>query len=388
MQNPGRAAAAIQILDQILGGEPAEKALTSWGRASRYAGSKDRAAVRDLVYDALRARRSLAAAGGAAEGKESGRALILGLIRARGEDEAAWFAGAPHGPAPVGASETPRLPEGAEALDLPDWLEAPLRAALGAGFTPVMEAMRARAPVFLRVNLARASRDLAVNMLAAEGIAARPHPLAETALEVVEGARKIQTAEAYLSGVVELQDVSSQAVVAALPLQDGMRVLDHCAGGGGKTLAMAGLADLDLFAHDFSPRRMEDLKTRAARAGIEVRLTATPEAVAPFDLVLTDVPCSGSGSWRRDPAGKWALSPERLKELTRIQADILNRAAKMVRPGGWLAYATCSFLTAENEDQLAAFSAGHPGWRLEKSLRFTPLEGGDGFFLALLQRDI
>ncbi|MCB5409126.1 RsmB/NOP family class I SAM-dependent RNA methyltransferase [Pseudogemmobacter faecipullorum] len=387
MQNPGRAAAAIQILDQILGGEPAEKALTAWGRASRYAGSKDRAAVRDLVYEALRARRSLAALGGAAADEENGRALVLGLIRARGEAVEAWFAGAPHGPAPVRADEAARVAEGAAALDLPDWLEAPLRQDLAADFDAVIAALRQRAPVFLRVNLARASRELAVNMLAAEGIVAKPHPMVKTALEVSEGARKIQNAEAYLSGVVELQDLSSQAVVAALPLADGMRVLDHCAGGGGKTLAMAGLADLDLFAHDFSPRRMEDLKTRATRAGIEVRLTATPEALAPFDLVLTDVPCSGSGSWRRDPAGKWALTPARLEELQQIQAGILERAAKMLRPGGWLAYATCSFLSAENEAQIAAFRAAHPGWTLEKSLRFSPLQGGDGFYLALLQRE-
>jgi len=165
---------------------------------------------------------------------------------------------------------------------------------------------------------------------------------------------------------------------------DGMRVLDHCAGGGGKTLAMAARAHLSLFAHDASPARMRDLPVRASRAGAKVTVTDHPEKQAPFDLVLADAPCSGSGSWRRDPQGKWALTPERLAQIGAVQDQILDRMAPMVRRGGTLAYATCSLLRAENEDRIAAFLDRQQGWRLLQSQRYTPLSGGDGFFLALL----
>jgi 16S rRNA (cytosine967-C5)-methyltransferase len=183
-----------------------------------------------------------------------------------------------------------------------------------------------------------------------------------------------------------LQDASSQAVVDALPLADGCRVLDHCAGGGGKTLAMAARARLVLFAHDANPERMADLPERARRAGTAVTITANPEAEAPFDLVLVDAPCSGSGSWRRDPQGKWALTPERLETVRREQAAILQRVAPMVRPGGWIGYATCSLLQSENQEQIATFLAVAPGWTRATERVFTPLDGGDGFYLATLRR--
>ncbi|MBP9184226.1 MAG: RsmB/NOP family class I SAM-dependent RNA methyltransferase [Fuscovulum sp.] len=381
MTPSARCAAAIAILDRVLSGEPAEKALTNWGRASRFAGSGDRAAVRDLVFDALRQRQSAAVLGGGL----TGRGLVLGLCRAAGQE--ALFSGLGHAPAEPGPEETGRVPTAEERLDLPDWLVPDLRASLGPAFEPVAAALRVRAPVFLRVNLRRGGVAEAVAALAADGITARPHPLAATALEVVENARRVQTSAAYLSGLVELQDASSQAVVEALPLRDGMTVLDHCAGGGGKTLATAARTKLRLFAHDASPRRMADLPDRAKRAGVTVALTDAPEARAPYDLVLVDAPCSGSGSWRRDPEGKWRLTPETLAGIERTQAEILDRVAQMLRRDGVLSYATCSLLNRENGDQTRAFLARHPGWTLQSELHLTPLQGGDGFYLAILQRN-
>lgn len=382
MTPSARLSAAIAILDRWLAGQPAEQALTNWGRASRFAGSGDRAAVRDLVFDAIRCRRSFAALGGA----ETGRGLILGGLRAQGIDPASLFTGEGHAPAALTEAYHGRAPEGLEALDCPDWLEAPLRDALGDAFAPVMQAMRARAPVFLRVHTGRASLPEVQAALAAEGIETKLNQLAKNALEVTENARKIQNSAPYRNGLVELQDASSQAVIEALPLQDGMRVLDLCAGGGGKTLAMAARAKLSLFAHDADPRRMADLPARAARAGARITLTARPEDAAPFDLVLTDVPCSGSGSWRRAPEGKWRLTPERLAQLTDIQAQILDRAAGLLGPRGVLAYATCSMLGCENDAQIDAFLHRHPGFEARARRSFTPLEGGDGFFLAVLQK--
>lgn len=380
---PGaRISAAIAVLDHALLGQPVERLLTNWARASRFAGSGDRAAVRDLVYDAMRCRRSLAAWGGA----DTGRGLMLGHVRATGGDLAALFSGQGHAPSPATEDERGTPPDAAQALDLPDWLIPQMRADLGSDLAEVAAALRARAPVFLRVNLIKSTVSAAIDALDREGVEAAPHPLAPTALEVRQGARKIQTSAAYLSGLVELQDASSQAVVAALGLRDGMRALDYCAGGGGKTLAMAARARLDLLAHDANPGRMRDLPDRAKRAGAAARITADPRADGPYDLVLADAPCSGSGSWRRDPQGKWLLSQEKLDALGVVQDAVLDQSAPMVAPGGCLAYATCSLLKVENSARVSAFLHRTPGWRLVAERSFSPTQGGDGFYLAQLTR--
>jgi 16S rRNA (cytosine967-C5)-methyltransferase len=381
MTPAARLSAAIGILDQVLAGAAAEQVLTNWARASRFAGSGDRHAVRDLVFDALRCRRSFAALGGAG----TGRGLILGGLRAAGIAPESLFTGEGHAPAPLGDADAAGTPVGLDALDLPDWLAPQLQHDLGEDFAPVAEALRHRAPVFLRANLRRGSRAAAQAALADEGIIAGPHPLSPTALLVTAGARGISASRAYAEGLVELQDAASQAVVDALPLVDGMRVLDYCAGGGGKSLAMAARARIRLSAHDADPRRMRDIPTRATRAGVRVDVLAGPPNGL-FDLVLADAPCSGSGSWRRSPEAKWALTALRLQELQSMQAVIIDKASGLVRPGGWFAYATCSLLCAENRAQVDAFLARTTGWSLQVERRFTPLDGADGFYLALLQR--
>lgn len=388
MTPAARLAAAIAILDQVREGAPAERALTNWGRASRFAGSGDRAAVRDHVFDVLRCRGSFAALGGG----ESGRALVLGLARAQGLDIAALFTGEGHAPAPLSEEEAARLAqplpdEGALAdLDWPDWLRPQLQADLGAAYAAVSARMRARAPVFLRVNLARGDRAAAQAALALEGIATRPHPLAETALEVTGGARRIQASAAYRDGLVELQDAASQAAIAQVPVAAGMRVLDYCAGGGGKALALAARAPkARIEAHDIDPGRMRDIPVRAARAGARISTVAPGRLGRDYDLVLVDAPCSGSGTWRRTPEAKWRLTPDRLAELCTLQAQILRAAAARVAPGGRLLYMTCSLLDAENAAQAEAF-VRETGWQLAEQRRFTPLDGGDGFFAAQLER--
>jgi 16S rRNA (cytosine967-C5)-methyltransferase len=387
MTPAARVAAAIEVLDTWLGGVALERALTNWARGHRFAGSKDRAAIRDHVFDAARCRRSFAALGGG----ENGRGLMIGALKAQGEDPAAWFTGEGYAPAPPapGEGEGPALADLPEAvrLDCPDWLEAPLRTSLGEDFAPVMEALRHRAPLFLRANLARTTPEAAIAALVREGIEARPHPLSPTALEVTEGARKVQASAAFRDGLVELQDAASQAVVDLLPVTPGARVLDYCAGGGGKSLALAARGAA-VTAHDIDAGRMRDLPERADRAGARLTTLAPGGGFAAgrFDLVLADAPCSGSGAWRRNPQGKWDLTPERLDELCALQSGIMDEISGLVAPGGSLAYATCSLLDAENEGQVSAFLARHPDWRCTLSRRFTPLDGGDGFFVALLTR--
>lgn len=377
-----RLQAAAEVLDRILAGTPAEQALVNWARSSRFAGSGDRAAIRDHVFDCLRQRRSLAALGGA----ETGRGLILGLVRASGQAVDDLFTGAAHAPAAVRADEGGRAPTESEAMDLPEWLIPRYRESLGRDATAIAQLMKSRAPVFLRANLRHGSVARTIQILAGEGIVARPHPLAPTALEVVEGQRKIQSSQAYLQGLVELQDAASQAVVHALPLAQGMTVLDYCAGGGGKSLALADRMPVTVFAHDADPRRMTDLPGRAKRAGVRIKLTDTPHKHAPYDLVLIDVPCSGSGSWRRDPAGKWRITPDHLDRLASVQSQILDTASEMVKSGGYLAYATCSMLVEENHARVAAFLARSKDWAMTFERQLTPVDGGDGFYISLLRK--
>lgn len=381
MTPAARAAAALQALDAILRGEPAEAQLTRWARASRFAGSGDRAAVRDLVYDALRRRRSRAALGGA----DDGRGLILGACRETGIDPDTIFTGQGHAPAPLTPAERAggRAPTPLEATDLPDWIAKALAADLGADFPPVAQALRNRAPVWLRVNLSRAMPGTAQAALAADGIAAEPDPRCATALRVTAGERRLQSSAAYRAGLAELQDLSPQMACAALEVAPGTTVLDYCAGGGGKALALAARG-ARVTAWDAAPARMRDLPVRAARAGVTIAVAGTGGPRGLFDLVVTDVPCSGSGTWRRTPDAKWRLSPEDLAHLTRTQADILGRAAAHVRPGGTLAYMTCSLLARENQGQVARFLNTHPGFSLDHAATWTPLTASDGFFLARL----
>ena len=397
MTPAARISAAIDLLDRILAGAPAERELTNWARANRFAGSGDRAAIRDHVYDALRCRGSFAALGGA----ETGRGLMLGLLRHEGTEPAALFSGARFAPAPLSEAEAAALaappPADLADLDWPEWMRPLLRADLGADYPAVSAAMRARAPVWLRVNSARGDLPGAQAALAAEGIATRVHPQVKTALEVTEGARKIQSSQAYLSGAVELQDAASQAAVAALVaalgagLETGQEppqgpVLDYCAGGGGKALALAAAwPGTPIRAHDIDGARMHDIPARAARAGVAIAPCRPGHPPGGNALVLVDAPCSGSGTWRRTPEAKWRLNPERLAELVALQGRILREAGALVAPGGALAYMTCSLFDQENHNQIRQFCADL-GWSAQLEQRWLPGAGGDGFFFALLTR--
>lgn len=388
MTPAARIASAIAILDAVLQGAPAEKELTVWARRSRFAGSGDRAAIRDHVFDALRCRRSFAALGGA----ETGRGIMIGALRAQGVPPETLFTGEGHAPAPLTPVEAaaPRDMSELEQLDCPDWLETPLKSSLGSDFTPVMEALRHRAPVFLRVNIKKSDPKRAADLLSDDGIETRPHPLSPTALEVTQNPRRVQNSRAYRQGLVELQDAASQAVTDRIELPRNGSVLDYCAGGGGKSLAMAARVKARYFAHDVHPRRMQDLPARAGRAGVEIALLG-PDGVrarAPYDLVVCDVPCSGSGAWRRSPEGKWALTPKALENLTQTQDRILQDAVGLVADNGAIAYLTCSLLNVENGDRVARFLSTHPGWTLADQARLTPLDGGDGFYFSLLKRDL
>ena len=385
MTPAARVAAAIEILDMIGDGLPAEQVLTRWGRSNRFAGSKDRAAIRDYVFDVMRARRRAAWLGRAG----TGRGLMIGLLRTQGIELDTLFTGEGHAPAPLMDYEE-AVPEGElpqqDAWNLPDWLVELFTEALGDAAESTAMALQERAPVTLRINTAKTTASEALRMLNDASVEAVANPLSPTALTVVEGNRRIRNSAAYLEGYVELQDASSQAVVDALP--KALRVLDYCAGGGGKALAIAARGADAVFAHDVDPARMRDLPLRAARADAEITQLDGSELArsGPYDLVLVDAPCSGSGSWRRAPEAKWRLTREQLDQTMQLQDRILDEAMALVADGGTLAYATCSILPDENRARVDAFLSRHSGWKCvwDHTFEVSPL--GDGFYAAHLQQ--
>ncbi|TRW98283.1 RsmB/NOP family class I SAM-dependent RNA methyltransferase [Paracoccus sp. M683] len=382
MTPQARVAAAIDILDQIAGGAWAEPSLLRWSRSSRFAGSGDRAAVRDLVFDALRRREAYAALGGG----HGGRCLMLGRIRHDGGDPDQIFNGAGHAPAPLTKAErlAGMAPDRVQSMNLPEWVLPLWDTALGREAQPVALAMADRAPVWLRANLAKVTPDQAMVALAEDGIAVRSDPRLPSALEVVSGERRIGGSRSYRDGLVELQDLSPQLACAALPLVAGQSVLDYCAGGGGKALAVAAGFRVSVDAHDADPARMADLPARATRAGTPIRPVARPQGA--YDLVITDVPCSGSGTWRRSPDAKWRLDRRSMDSLLNIQSNIMDEVVPLVRRMGYLAYMTCSVLVEENDGQAQAFLTRNPDFTQVIRRQWTPLDGSDGFFLSLFQR--
>jgi len=393
---PGaRLSTAMDLLDSILAGDPAGLVLTNWSRRSRYAGSKDRSAVRDIVFDILRNRRSLAFRAGV----ETGRGLVLAYAASRakdGEDPFRYFSGTHFDADPPTAAEqatilaNPTAPDPVR-LNYPDFLDAEFRRSLGSDFEPVMRAMLDRAPVDLRVNLQRGSLQEAQRALAEDDIGAKPVAGVATALRVTRNPRRINNSAAFARGLVDLQDASSQAVALFANPRPGMNVLDYCAGGGGKALALYDAVGPTghVTAHDIATVRMNDLPARAARSGARIRIVGPGHASLKeggFDLVFADAPCSGTGSWRRTPDAKWRIRPKDLDRLDTVQADILEKSARLVRPGGCLCYATCSILKRENDDQVQRFLDKTPGFRADGAIHLTPLTSGDGFFAARLVR--
>lgn len=389
----GRAAAAMELIGEILAGAPADRALIRWTRGNRYAGSKDRNAIRDILFDCLRRRRSF----GYRMGADTGRALVIARLLHEGSDPSETFTGegfAPHSLTrrELDALAAVRAPAPRPvALDYPDFLDVELTASLGRDLEAVMSSMQERAPVYLRVNTLRGTTGGAQVMLAQEGIQSVPLPQSATALQVTGSPRRVANSRAYRTGLVELQDISSQAVAAYCGAAPGMTVLDYCAGGGGKTLALAAAMENRgrLVAHDANAARMTDLPQRARRAGAGVEIAAPDQlgsCVGKCDIVLVDAPCTGSGAWRRKPDSKWRLSEEMMAGLIRLQAEIMLAAADYVRPGGLLVYATCSLFSSENERQTERFLSRGNAFALLEERRWTPLEGGDGFYAARLRK--
>lgn len=423
MRDGGRVEAAIRILTEIeTSRRPARLALKAWSDGARFAGSGDRAFVAGLVLDALRRRRSSAWRMEA----DTPRGAILGVLVLNWgwspDRIAAAFAEAPHGPGPLSETETARIssprdlsdaPE-AVAADLPEWLAPAFTQVFGDRVRIEGEALARRAPVDLRVNTLKS--DTARALKAAAAVGAHPLPGLPLALRIdppaaAERTPSVESLPEFVKGWMEVQDAGSQVAAACAGEVKGLQVLDLCAGGGGKTLALAAAMGStgQVYAYDSDARRLADTVRRAERAGVrnlQVRTPLRPDPLKDLegrmDLVFIDAPCSGSGAWRRHPDTKWRLTPEALARRQGEQDAVLDTGASYVRPGGRMVYVTCSVLAEENEDRVAAFLARHPGFQVlpatdnpywlscmtaEGYLRLTPASSDtDGFFVAVLAR--
>jgi 16S rRNA (cytosine967-C5)-methyltransferase len=388
MTPAARVSAAITVLDDILDGRTAEKALSDWGRSSRFAGSKDRAALRDLVFDALRKRASCAARGGSL----TGRGLMLGLC-ADSDDPALMFTGEGHAPAVLTSEEIAHLQSEltlpvAVANDMPDWVWPVWQDDLGEDATDAAQILRSRAPLYLRVNQRRGSIVNAIASLAAEGVAVSAHEVQLGCLRVETNPRRVKLSQAYETGLIEVQDAASQTAVSQLTIPDGARVLDYCAGGGGKALAISDGFDCSVTAHDIAEQRMKDIAPRAERAGANILQAQTDalEAAGLFDVVIVDAPCGGSGTWRRNPEAKWAFTENKLNSFSALQAEVIATAATYVRPGGMLYYMTCSVFTAENDSVVDGLIARDQTWSKGAVLKLVPSASSDGFYMCQLTK--
>jgi len=384
---PGaRLAAAIEVLAAIESERrPAPDALKTWGLAHRFAGSGDRAAIAGLVYDALRRRASSAWL----MGENSPRAVALGMLkRERGLDTDAigqLANGAGHAPAPLTDVERTALDRaslaGAPAHvigDYPEWLDPHLARVFGDDRADEAAALASRAPLDLRVNTLKGDRAEAMQALAdlsPEQTRWSPHGL-RIRLRADSRSPAVHAEPAYLKGLVEIQDEGSQLAALFARAAPGEQVLDLCAGGGGKTLALAAALDNkgQLYATDDDKRRLAPIHDRLARSGARNVQVRTPKSIGTeiddldgrMDLVLIDAPCTGVGAWRRNPDAKWRMRPGALEQRIKEQAELLDRASTLIKPGGRIAYVTCSVLTQENGDQVRGFLARHPEFSVEK----------------------
>lgn len=392
---PGaRVQAAIELLDRIIvaareGGAAADTLIARYFAERRYAGSKDRRAVRELVYAVIRAN---------GVPPPSGRAAMIGLLKHPGHDvdglDAAAFDGGVHAPAEIADGEPicrPALFDG--------WAATHVLKALG-GDKAEATALIDRAPLDIRIN-----RHGAEPVLIEDAV---PIPGLPDALRLPSGTN-IELLPAYRDGAIEVQDAGSQVVTLAARAQPGQRIVDLCAGAGGKTLAMAATMAGEgvILATDTDRSRLSRLAPRAGRAGAQIietrlldpgkELLTLEDWVTCADTVLIDAPCSGTGTWRRNPEARWRLTADRVARLVATQAHLLSIGAQLVKPGGALVYIVCSLLEEEGAGQVAAFLAAHPGWSAERldlprghphgvGLRLTPhRDSTDGFFVARLK---
>ncbi|MCB1651325.1 MAG: RsmB/NOP family class I SAM-dependent RNA methyltransferase [Alphaproteobacteria bacterium] len=424
MKPASRIQANIDILQSLENARvPMDSRIGDYMRVRRYIGSKDRAEIAERAYAIMRhnARLGWWLAKTGIEDTPRGRVLCW-LALGEGADKKRikdLFDGSKYAPEALSEQELkqfghlsgramdhPDMPESV-AVECPALYEDKLRAYFGADFATEMEALLEPASLDLRVNTFLAPKDKVIKFLEADNVKVSETPYSPWGLRC-ENKAYLSRTKAFSKGWIEIQDEGSQLIAHMCDAKPGMQVLDYCAGAGGKTLALGAAMERKgrIVAMDLDEKRLMKGRARYKKAGladiIEVRCLEDEKnrkwikrQKGKFDLVLTDVPCTGTGTWRRNPDMRWRVYGPSLEELTGIQAEILDKVAPLVKPGGRLVYATCSLLPDENEDQIEAFLARHDDFKVQALddarglgspyMRLTPhRHGTDGFFTAVL----
>jgi 16S rRNA (cytosine967-C5)-methyltransferase len=427
MRPPAQVQASIELLDEISQTRyPADRLMAQYFRNNRYIGSKDKAAISEYVYGVLRKKLSYQYLLEKAELAKDSRFLLAILLREQDQSLSDMYTGEKYHPRAfpkpvleillaINLADLEQAPSHVQ-LNVPEWIAPRLEAALGDRYTQEMQAANQRAQTDIRVNLLKSSLAQTQQMMQEVGYMPEPSALSPWGLRFNQRVALFGL-DAFKKGWFEVQDTGSQILALVSQVKPGDKVVDFCAGAGGKTLAMAAMMENKgtIYACDVHSKRLEQLAKRTKRAGahnVRTHLLSSEHDkwvkkhrnIA--DVVLIDAPCTGTGTWRRSPDSRWNLQPENLENLKALQQSILQSASRLVKPGGQVLFATCSLLTEENEDQIGEFLNANPHFELGElelpetltqnldridshthQLRLFPgLSGTDGFYVAALRR--
>ena len=379
----------IEILDTYLNEAKIDFVLRKWAIKHRFAGSSDRRKIKDIIFDIIRQKKSCEHVGGGF----SGRNLLIGYLKLKGTELSSVFDNSKFGPEEltikeqninVDLSNLSNIYE----LDFPSWLIPILRRSLLNEFSNVVKALRNRSHIQLRVNLKKISRLNAMKKLQKNNIECEINELCSTALNVLNGAQHILTSPCFENGFVELQDAGSQLVSELIEINYNDKVLDMCAGAGGKSLSISCGAELDAtyFAWDINFDRMKDIDARSKRAGVKIEKVIKLSSKSFYNKIIIDAPCSGSGSWRRDPEGKWRLDEDILDNYVKTQRELILKGLKLLAPRGQILYITCSILDIENGKLIDDLISSVLSLKLVRSISLVPSSKSDGFYGAVLEK--
>ena len=379
----------IEILDTYLNEAKIDFVLRKWAIKHRFAGSSDRRKIKDIIFDIIRQKKSCEHVGGGF----SGRNLLIGYLKLKGTELSSVFDNSKFGPEELTIKEQNINVDFSNLsniyeLDFPSWLIPILRRSLLNEFSNVVKTLRNRSHIQLRVNLKKISRLNAMKKLQKNNIECEINELCSTALNVLNGAQHILTSPCFENGFVELQDAGSQLVSELIEINYNDKVLDMCAGAGGKSLAISCGAELDAtyFAWDINFDRMKDIDARSKRAGVKIEKVIKLSSKSVYNKIIIDAPCSGSGSWRRDPEGKWRLDEDILDNYVKTQKELILKGLKLLAPRGQILYITCSILDIENDKLIDDLISSVLSLKLVRSISLVPSSKSDGFYGAVLEK--
>ena len=399
MRKDSQANAAISILDDFLDGKNLNSILFNWTKNNRYAGSSDRESIRNIVFDILRVKKTFTSVLEKEKQPINGRALVFlhSVFYALNLNEI--FTGREYGPEKLTIFEKEFSKISKENINgcfgitdnIPGFLTAEFKRSLGRKFKNAMRLLEKRAPISIRVNPLKSDISSILECLSLEGIEGKKSKIVRYGIDIIGNPRRLTQIQAFKDGCFEVQDLHSQKIIEDLPLDEHTKVLDYCAGAGGKILSIACSlkGNGKFYIHDIDERKLKEADLRAKRAGVKFKRLEVEKLQnyrCSFDYIVADVPCSGSGAWRRNPQQKWRITPESLNEILTRQTVILDEVKDLLKKNGYIFYITCSLLKIENEELIENFLTNNKHFRLLNKKNITIDDSGDGFFCAVLQK--